>query len=257
MSGLWKTVQSRIVETNNNPMGAVQSGLDSVLGPSYDYLQTIQSPAQKGVSSDGNISQVFTNANAIRSYVGNLITGPKVGNQFFRETGGTCMTPGGKEVSRYTYINNKLGGDDAAGVFGSSFQRAVEGSGFDGIIPGAGGDIAAMNPLKVMNGLVLDGVPPCKAFRCPVTNPITGVDSGSETRFLTPALELNMRGCTEVDSSELEQREANVAQENAKEVFTPYFANKPSHVWVNTDPTPVFFWGLAIVCLGMFWHLRS
>lgn len=260
MSGLWKSVQSSITQANDNPIGAVNSGLDTILGPSYDYLQTIQSPSQKGVSSDGNIGQVFTNANAIRSYVGNLITGPKVGNQFFRETGGTCLTPGKKEVSRYTYINNKLGGDDAAGVFGPSFQRAIEGSGFDGIIPGAGGDIASMNPLKVINGLVLDGVPDCKPFRCPVTNVQTGVDSGTETKFLTPSLELNMRGCTEVTDKDeitaLEDSESKKAVSNAKEVFSPYFANQQTRVLVNTDATPVIFWGLAVLMLGLFLNNR-
>jgi hypothetical protein len=240
MSGLWKSVQGSIVQANDNPIGAVNSGLDAALGPSFDYLQTIRSPREMGVSSDGNIGQVFTNAGAIRSYVGNLITGPKVGNQFFRETGGTCRTPSGKEVSRYTYINNKLGGDDAAGVLGPSFQRAVEGSGFDGIIPGAGGDIAAMNPLKIMNGLVLDGIPPCKAFRCPVTNIQTGVDNGTETRFLTPSLEFNMRGCQEVAEEELP----------AREVFAPYFESQKSHVMVNTDQTPLLLLGVAILTAG-------
>lgn len=260
MSGLWKTIQSGIVNANDNPIGAVNSGLDSALGPSFDYLQTIQSPSQKGVSSDGNIGQVFTNANAIRSYVGNLITGPKVGNQFFRESGGTCRAPGGREVSRYTYINNKLGGDDAAGVFGPSFQRAVSGSGFDGIIPGAGGDIASMNPLKIINGLVLDGVPECKPFRCPVTNIQTGVDSGSEVRFLTPSLEFNLRGCQEVTNSDeikaLEDKESGIRLENAKEVFTPYFERKDKYTLVNTSQQPVIFWGISILLLGVFLHYK-
>lgn len=265
MSGLWKTVQTSIVNANNDPVGAVNQGLDSVLGPSFDYLQTIQSPGQKGVSSDGNIGQVFTNANAIKDYVGNLIVGPKVGNRFFRETGGTCMTPTGKEVSRYTYINNKLGGDDAAGIFGTSFQNAVGGSGFDGIIPGAGGDVASMNPLKIVNGLVLDGTPPCKPFRCPITNQQTGVDNGTEVRFLTPSLEFNMRGCSEITNKDeittFEENETKRAEENkneyAKEVFAPYFNNQQSsHVLVNTDPTPVIFWGVAVLMLGLLLNKR-
>jgi hypothetical protein len=236
MSGLWKSVQDSIVQANDNPVGAVNAGLDSALGPSFDYLQTIRSPRDMGVSSDGNINQVFTNANAIRNYVGNLITGPRVGNQFFRDTGGKCRAPNGKEVTRYTYINNKLGGDDAAGILGPSFQRAVEGSGFDGIIPGAGGDIAAMNPLKVMNGLVLDGVPPCKQFRCPVTNIQTGVDNGTQVEYLTPSLEFNMRGCQEVPPE--------------KESFSMYSESERSHVMVNIDPTPVIFWGIAVFVAG-------
>lgn len=188
---MWANVQSSILQANDNPIGAVNAGMDVVLGPSFDYLQTIQSPAQKGVSSDGSFDQVSTNIGAVRSYVGNLVEGPKVGSQFFRDTGGYCKAPGGSIVKRSTYVNNYLGGDDAAGMLGPSFQRAVEGTGLDGIIPGIGGDLASMNPLKIMNGLVADGIPPCKAFTCPVVDTNGGINS-SDTQFLSPELELNM-----------------------------------------------------------------
>jgi hypothetical protein len=78
----------------------------------------------------------------------------------------------------------------------------VEGNGFDGIIPGAGGDIAAMNPLKIMNGLVLDGIPPCQAWTCPTTDIQTGVDQGPQTKFLSTSLEFNMSPCTASTASE-------------------------------------------------------
>jgi hypothetical protein len=187
-------------------MGAGNAILDKALGPSFDYLQTIQSPADLHVSDNGSLSQVGTNANAIVTYVDNIITGPKSGNQFFKDTGGMCRLAGSKDdkgndkgdgpvVPRSTYTNNLLGMDDASAVLGSSFARAVEGSGFDGIVPAMGGDIASMNALKLMNGLVLDGVPPCQAYTCPVTDIKTGVPQGNESRFLTPQLEFNMRPC--------------------------------------------------------------
>jgi hypothetical protein len=98
--------------------------------------------------------------------------------------------------------------DDAAGILGDSFAKAVEGSGFDGLIPGAGGDIAALNPLKIMNGMVLDGVPKCKAYTCTTTNIISGADSGYETRFSTTSLEFNLRGCKEADNQAAREAEA-------------------------------------------------
>lgn len=199
---MWKSVQSSIAAANDNPMAAGNQILDQALGPSFDYLQTIQSPAAKGVGSEGSMDQVGKNASAIFGYVDNLIVGPKVGNQFFKDTGGMCQTPGGDVVPRFSYTNNKLGGDDAAAVLGPSFQKAVAGNGFDGIIPGAGGDLAAMNPLKIMNGLVLDGVPPCKAFTCPTTDIQTGVNQGDQTRFLSPQLEFNMAPCRAATATE-------------------------------------------------------
>ena len=210
---MWKSVQASIAEANSNPMAAGNQILDQALGPSFDYLQTIKSPASKGVGSEGTMEQVGTNASAIFGYVDNLIVGPKVGNQFFKDTGGMCRLAGTKDkngndtgdgevVPRSSYTNNRLGGDDAAAVLGDSFQKAVAGSGFDGIVPGAGGDIAAMNPLKIMNGLVLDGVPPCSAFTCPVTDIRTGVDQGNQTRFISPQLEFNITPCRAATSAE-------------------------------------------------------
>lgn len=268
---MWANVQSSMLKVNDNPVGAVNSGMDVVLGPSFDYLQSIQSPAQKGVSSDGSFDQVSTNIGAVRSYVGNLIEGPKVGNQFFRDTGGYCKAPGGSIVKRSTYVNNYLGGDDAAGILGPSFQRAVEGTGLDGIIPGMGGDLASMNPLKIMNGLVADGVPPCQAFTCPVVDTNGGINR-SDTQFLTPSLELNMGlpaprpGCrVAADQGTFERRAARVvADETAvsaklresktkTETFADYIPDNhrsmPSINIEYADPLSYALWGVALACV--------
>jgi hypothetical protein len=245
---MWASVQNSIVSTGDDPIGAANAGLDKVLGPSFDYLGTIQSPAKKGVSSAGTMDQVFTNTAAIGGYVNNLLLGPKVGNQLFSDTGGTCKAPNGSIVSRWTWVNNKLGSKDAAGILGTSFQEAVGGDGLDGIIPGAGGDIASMNPLKVMNALVLDGSPPCKAFTCPVTDKY-GVDRGEETHFMSPSLELNMNGCKEVkDSKELEATTSKIENASRPESFTPYFSSSyGANKLVYTDPTPAILLGFAVV----------
>ena len=55
---MWKSVQSSIAEANSNPMAAGNDILDKALGPSFDYLQTIKSPADKGVGSEGTMDQV-------------------------------------------------------------------------------------------------------------------------------------------------------------------------------------------------------
>ena len=269
---MWANVQSSILQTNDNPVGAVNAGMDTVLGPSFDYLQTIQSPAQKGVSSDGSFDQVSTNIGAVSGYVNNLIVGPKVGNQLFRDTGGYCKAPGGSIVKRSTYINNYLGGDDAAGILGPSFQRAVQGTGMDGIIPGIGGDLASMNPLKIMNGLVSDGIPPCEAYTCPVVDTNGGINT-SDTQFLTPSLELNMGlpppnpGCRRAENqAKFEGPAAKVvADETARaaklretttrtEKFADYY---PDNYYRNVigvtiqepDALSYALWGVALACV--------
>ena len=249
---MWASVQDSITSTGNNPIGAANEGLDKVLGKSYDYLKDIKSPAQKGVSSAGTMDQVFTNTGAITGYVNNLLLGPKLGNQMFSDTGGTCKAPNGSVVRRWTWVNNKMGADDAAAILGPSFQRAVGGSGIDGIVPGMGGDIAAINPLKIMNAMVLDASPPCQAYTCPVTLE-DGTDNGTETHFMSPSLELNMNGCKKVaNSSDLETstvklEKAAAATARYPESFTPYFSSSYGpNVLVNNDPTPAIVLGVAV-----------
>jgi hypothetical protein len=217
---------------------------------SFDYLQTIRSPAAQGVSSAGTFSQVFTNASAIGGYVTSLLSGPKVGNQFFEDTGGQCKAPSGRTVNRSTWTNNKLGAEDAAEVLGPSFANAVSGGGLDGIIPGAAGDVAAMNPLKIGNALVMSGVPDCKAFSCPITDPLSGIDKGRETRFLTPSLELNMRGCTEVAEPPPEKFTQMFESPLDDDDATPFFPSAYSpRKLVNADSTPYLLLGMAVVAL--------
>ena len=247
---MWSSVQNNIAAAGDNPIGAASEGVDAVLGPSFDYLGAIQSPADRGVSSEGTLGQVFTNTKAIGGYVGNLLIGPKLGNQMFSDTGGTCKTPDGRIVPRWTWINNKLGFDDAAGVLGPSFQKAVGGSGVDGIVPGMGGDIAAMNPFKIMNALVLDGSPPCQLFTCPVTLP-DGTDKGTETHYLTPSLELSMKGCVAAPAEEQAGAppEAPPEAPPTGEKFTPYFMGGDSYgpnILTYNDPTPTILLCAAV-----------
>jgi hypothetical protein len=250
---MWKGVQQSIASVGDNPIGAVNAGMDKVLGPSFDYLQTIKSPKDLGVGSAGNMGQVFTNTQAISTYVGNLIRGPKVGNQFFKDTGGLCKAPGGGLVQRHTWINNKLGGDDAAAILGPSFQNAVSGSGFDGIIPGAGGDIASLNPLKIMNGLVLDGVPDCQAFDCPITDIASGNDKGRESQFICPSLEFNLNGCRIAgDQAGLEARAVKAYANGKKEITQKKpekFGSQFSEVMVRYDSGPYVLLGVAFLAL--------
>jgi hypothetical protein len=264
---MWASVQNSITAAGDDPVGAANAGLDKVLGPSFDYLKQIKSPAARGVSSAGTMDQVFTNTGAISGYVNDLILGPPggFGNQMFSDTGGKCKAPNGEVVHRSTWINNKMGATDAAAILGTSFQSAVGGSGMDGIVPGIGGDIASMNPLKIMNAMVLDGIPPCQAFTCPTTDDY-GVNRGSQTRFLSPSLELNMRGCTlaggaelqralEVDRARTKSEEAAPAKKGEK--FAPYFAGSygPS-VLVSTDPTPTILLGVAVALFVGYVVLR-
>jgi hypothetical protein len=235
-NGLWDDV-----ETGSEKVA------DRMLGPSADYTSMIQVPSQKGVGSEGSVGQIITNSLAVGDYVKQLITGPLQGNAQFVETGGMCKAPNGTVIPRWSYINNRSSGTDA---MPPKIKQAIGGGVLDGIIPGMFGDIADMNPLTVMNGLYLDGVPDCQAIECPVTN-ADGSGERADVRFMTFGLEENLSSCTAVDdatSKTLEDAEAEKLKE--KEEFTGMFAYAgPARMIPKEDNTEMILFGVASVVL--------
>jgi hypothetical protein len=112
-----------------------------------------------------------------------------------------------------------------------------------------------------MNALALDGSPPCQAFTCRVTDS-AGIDRGTETRFLSPSLELNMKGCTpasQEDASKAladdrartkaDEEAAAAPTSTAGETFAPYFVGGDAygpHVLTYNDPTPTIMLCAAV-----------
>lgn len=220
-------------DIKNNPRAAV----DRLLGPSYDYTMGVQRPEELGVSDEGSIGQVFTNANAIKQYTQQLITGPLLGNTTFVETGGMCKAPNGSIVPRWSYVDNRMGLKDAVDVLPGNLPKALGGTAdvFQGIVPGMMGDIAAINPVKPINGLVMDAIPPCVPLTCPVTD-INGNNPRNDTKFVTPSLELSTQKCTRGEGF-------------GTQFDGPYSA-QPFKLMAPTDLTPYVYWGFAIVCLA-------
>lgn len=185
-----------MADLGSNPMwGKMSKNQDTkndILGPDYSYADNIQGPSSMGVGSDGSFSQLGTNADAITYYVKALITGdPPLGNQFFVNTGGTCLAPDGQTRPRYNYINNMSSG--AAAV--PSAMSEI-GSDFNGLIPGVVDDIEGLDPLYLFSAMAADSTPACLCYKCDVT-------SGSPYQWLTSSLspDFSSSQCTQVDSS--------------------------------------------------------
>ncbi len=244
--------------SSNSLWGGLTAGAsdvaDRVTGPSFDYTANIQTPEQQGVGESGDLGQLVTNAGAVGNYVSQLVTGPLLGNTQFVETGGMCKAPGGGVVPRWSYIDNRLGGGDA---LPESLRNAIGGD-LEGLIPGMFGDIAAMSPLPLMNSLWMDGVPPCDAYSCPVTD-AQGNSQGNVTKFLTPELEENVTQCS-IDAANRASLEASevAAASSTKEGFaiapprtSPYRGGQGSG-----DSTGYVMWGVAS-CLILAVLLRN
>ena len=168
---------------------------NSVMGPSYSYADNIQGPASMGVSSNGSISQIGTNTGAIINYVKYMISGPALGNQFFVNTGGTCVASDKSVQPRYNYINNVSSGAD---VLPQAMKQDLGGiaSDFNGLIPGMLEDLEGLNPLHLMGALAADSEPSCDCYTCQTTG-------GPQSYFLTPELspDFDSTLCTKVDPS--------------------------------------------------------
>jgi hypothetical protein len=124
-----------------------------------------------------------------------LITGdPPLGNQYYINTGGTCVAPDGSTQSRSNYINNMSTGSDL--VPSSLNELSFITSDLNGLLPGAVGDIEGLDPLYLFNSLTASGTPACSCYKCPVT-------TGSGFAFLTPSLspDFDSNLCTVVDPS--------------------------------------------------------
>jgi len=164
-----------------------------LMGPSYSYTDNIPGPSSLGIGSDGTFGQLGTNLSGIGTYVSVMVDGdPPLGNQFFVNTGGTCVAPDGSSQSRYNYINNIPSG---AGVLPASMSEL--GAGVNGLVPGVIGDIEGLNPMYMMKAIMADSSPPCECYKCDVT-------TGASARFLTTSLspDYNATNCTQVDVSQ-------------------------------------------------------
>lgn len=230
----------------NSLWGDIESGAgnvaDRVTGPAGDYLSGIRTPASLGVGQNGDLGQLITNAGAVGTYVDQLVQGPKLGNATFVETGGMCKAPNGAVIPRWSYVNNRASGTD---VLPRNVASAIGEGTLDGIIPGMFGDLAALNPLTLLNGLIEPGVPQCYAFRCPVTD-AAGLTESQETRFVTPSLEATdiRRACTLVEGEEAK----NLESEGYANQFSPA---RPARMVKTPESMVPQYLGLGAALVGM------
>jgi hypothetical protein len=170
-------------------------GSADILGPSYSYVDNIPGPSTLGVGTDGTMGQVFTNTGAITEYIKYMITGPAMGNQYFVNTGGTCVATDGSTQSRHNYINNIANGADLVPANMRS-EMSFLSDDLNGLIPGILGDVEGLDPVYLMTALAADSTPACDCYTCPVSG-------GTESHFLTPSLspDFDPDVCSKVDVS--------------------------------------------------------
>jgi hypothetical protein len=140
---------------------------EKLLGPDYPYYKYVRTPAEIGMSGDGNLSALGRDIEGLKAYVELLVTGngnasatgQPLGNKFFLNTGVKCTDKAnGKEVERYIYIDNVPSGN----VPIISSGMGVNFSEFKGLIPGVISDLNVLNPFTIFQAFLSGSKPDCQ-----------------------------------------------------------------------------------------------
>jgi hypothetical protein len=170
-----------------------------LLGPTYPYYKNINTPSQIGMSDQGSLSTLGNDINGLISYVEVLVTGNSkasstggpLGNKFFLQTGAKCKdTASGNLVDRYIYVNNVPEGN----IPFISQGLGVDFSEFKGLIPGAMGNLNALNPFSIMQSFLSGSNPPCQELTMQTID--NNNNSSSETHYVTLTDIQNMDPCS-------------------------------------------------------------
>ena len=139
------------------------------------------------MGTDGSLPQLGRNMGGLVDYVEVLITGKgasatgkPLGNKYFMRTGTKCTDVNTKKsVPRYIYINNVPSG----GIPIISNVMGIKIDSFRGLVPGAIGNMSAVNPMALMSALSSGAKPKCEA----ITRETIDINNrvGTETQFVT------------------------------------------------------------------------
>jgi len=172
---------------------------NKLLGPTYPYYKNIKAPNEIGMSDAGTISALGQDINGLIDYVDVLVTGDSaasatggpLGNKFFLQTAAKCVdTKTNKQVDRYIYVDNVPDGSIPfiSQGMGTNF------SDFEGLIPGAMGNLNVLNPYGMLKSFLSGATPPCQEITMQTID--TNNKSSTETHYVTLSDITNMNPCT-------------------------------------------------------------
>ena len=172
---------------------------EKYIGPDYPYYKYIKTPAQLGMSGDGNLNQLGKDIDGLVNYVEVLVTGQgnatttgrPLGNKFFLKTGAKCLDrTNNQQVDRYIYVDNVPDGS----IPFISQAMGVNFSDFRGLIPGAISNLNVLNPYTIMQSFLSGSTPPCQKLTMQTID--INNNKSSETHYVTLIDIQNMNPCT-------------------------------------------------------------
>jgi hypothetical protein len=145
-------------------------GMQTIIGPDYNYSKYINSPPEMGMSAKGSFTVLADDISGLLAYVKLLVegkgkaskTGQPLGNKFFLETPMNCKDKVSKNnVKRSIYINNV---PDGTMPFISEGMGRTGFDDFRGLLPGVMSNLAQINPLQILQALTNGPSPTCQAI---------------------------------------------------------------------------------------------
>lgn len=233
---------------------------EKLLGPTYPYYQNIKSPSQIGMSDKGTIQQMTKNVNGLINYVELLVsgkskasaTGGPLGNKFFLQTGAKCAAVDNctdpndsstcQQVDRYIYIDNVPAGNIPfiSSGMGENFTE------FRGLIPGAMGNLNALNPFAILKAFLSGATPPCQQI---TMQTITSDNvQSSETHYVTLADISNMDPCSFPNGKN------PVTGKSCQEAFQ---SSSPEVVMPEDPLAQIYFASLGVLGLYLLYRIME
>jgi hypothetical protein len=251
-------MSSNLFEEVLNDADAVE---EKLLGPTYPYYKNIKTPTQLGMSGKGTIQQMSKDIEGLIQYVELLVsgnskastTGKPLGNKFFLKTGAkclatdTCTDPSNsstcQQVDRYIYVNNVPEGN----IPFISSGLGVNFKDLKGIIPGAMGNLNALNPFAIMRAFLSGSTPQCQqiTMQTITTDNITS----SETHYVT------LMDIKSMDPCMFSNNINPVTGVKCKETFQNY---SETELLMPDDPlAQLYFASLGVVGLFILYRLME
>ena len=234
---------------------------DRLIGPSYPYYQNIKTPTQIGMSDKGTIQQTSKDINGLIQYVELLVsgkskaskTGNPLGNKFFLQTGAKCLandqctstadSSSCEQVTRYIYVDNVPNGN----IPFISSGMGVNFTDLRGLIPGAMGNLEALNPFNILRAFAAGGTPPCQEITMQTIDAKN--NKSSETHYVTLTDIKTMTPCM------FSNGKNPVTGKKCKESFQQGVSKNAEHVMSENPADQLYFACLTFVGLYVLYRL--
>ena len=230
---------------------------NKLLGPTYPYYKNIKMPNQIGMTDEGSLTALGNDVDGLIQYVEVLVTGNSkasatggpLGNKFFLQTGAKCKDVStGNQVDRYIYVDNVPTGE----IPFISQGLGVNFSNFEGLIPGAMGNLNVLNPFAIMSSFLSGATPDCQELTMQTID--INNNSSTETQYVTLTDIGNMNACTF-------QNKVNPVNNNqCKETFQTGVSANASNVQTSMPEDPMaqlYFAALAGIGLYILYRFME